>query len=45
MIWELALNAELGMKRIFSIILLLWNMNKAYPRALLHYGEPMSCEM
>ena len=37
MIWERALNAELGMKRIFSII-----MYKTYPQALLHYEEPMS---
>ena len=36
-IWERALNAESGMKRIFSII-----MYKAYPQALLHYEEPMS---
>ena len=35
MIWELALNAALGMKGIFSII-------TAQPRALLHSEGPIS---
>ena len=45
MIWKRALNAELGMKRIFTIIMFLWN--KAYiglPAGTKLYSEgPMSC--
>ena len=40
-IWELALNEALGMKRIF---VLLWNRALAYPRTLLPSGGPLSRE-